>query len=51
MWDWKSTTVPVSITNAKESPTGKKKNVRLPNMPTSAGQQMPFLYTRKSFPS
>ena len=27
MWDWKSTTVPVSITNAKESPTGKKKNV------------------------
>ena len=45
MWDWKSTIVPVSITNAKESPTGKKKNVRLPNMPTSptsAEQQMSF---------
>ena len=49
--DWKSTIVPVSITNAKESPTGKKKNVRLPNVPTSAEQQMPFLDTRKSFPS
>ena len=45
-----STIVPVSITNAKESPTGKKKNVRLPNMPTSAEQRMPFLDTRKSFP-